>query len=701
MNQRDLKRISQLSKAANNPEICFDAMYLDFFRQYNRNEMLECEEARYADAYLYAFEHIKPVIDDNELIIGKPSHPLSEDERAEFEKMRPMMNNYATMYGQDSHMAVDYRLLLSMGTSGVAEKIKSLCSKTTDLKKLRFYDCCLKCLQAVEVCAKRYSAAAFKKANECSDSLRKAELIKIAEICDRVPRFPAKSFYEAVQSVSFLSYCLSFDPKRYCVSQQFQLGHIDRYLLPYYENDIATGKLTREEAQILLDCLGIQINNRVPHGLSSGYMVGGRLPDKTVVANDLTEMGMQVIDDIRLVYPSVGYCYTADSPPHLLKLACKILSHGCSHPAIFNDDLIRKGLLHYGVKDEDSYEYIHSTCVEITPVGASSIWVASPYHNMPQLLLDILDREYSNMQELLQAYFLHLDNTVMNANAQQEEFKKWRKANGMEPLLSCFVNDCLLNGLDIERGGARYSWIMPSFVGIANLVDSLTVIEQVIFKEHSMTFAELKKMLDCNFEGNERIRLRLLNGIEKYGNDINSADALFSVITKHITDFCSSYNKKTTDSLLVPSAFCWIMHEQFGKITGATPDGRLAGFPLGDGSGPCQGREHNGPTASICSSTKWDHSLLIGGVAVNIKLSKKNFTDNSIKNTEALIRTYMQRGGFEIQINVVDQKTLLAAQKNPEEYKNLVVRIGGYSDYFVSLSNEMQAEIILRTAHEI
>ena len=196
------------------------------------------------------------------------------------------------------------------------------------------------------------------------------------------------------------------------------------------------------------------------------------------------------------------------------------------------------------------------------------------------------------------------------------------------------------------------------------------------------------------------MRLRILNGIDKYGNDIPEVDELFGKITRHITDECEKYTESDTGFHLVPSAFCWVMHERFGKETGATPDGRLAGFPLGDGSGPCQGRERNGPTASILSSTSWFHGFLIGGVAVNMKFSKKTFTQDSCTKVAALIRTYLERGGFEFQVNVVDRETLLDAQAHPEMHRDLVVRIGGYSDYFVCLSPEMQSEVLLRTTHE-
>ena len=191
----------------------------------------------------------------------------------------------------------------------------------------------------------------------------------------------------------------------------------------------------------------------------------------------------------------------------------------------------------------------------------------------------------------------------------------------------------------------------------------------------------------------------ILNHIPKYGNDMDEVDSLFSVFTEFIVAECKKYSGLHSNGNLIPSVFCWVMHERFGRETGATADGRLAGFPLGDGSGPCQGREKSGPTASILSSTKWNHTPFIGGVAVNLKFAKSSLGANSAQTVKALVKTYLERGGFETQINVVDNETLKKAQADPEQYRDLVVRIGGYSDYFVKLSPQMQAELILRTAH--
>ncbi len=685
-----MKRIEKLREKALNPVFGYDYWYLLFFRKFSSNEELGEFEYRYADAFTYAYDNMPISVDEGELIVGKTDYLMNDKEKSEWELLKTVADSIAPMVGQDSHMAPDYELVLRTGLNGIIDDVDK---KYSDSGKL-FYYLCRECLKAVVSFSNRYS--------DFIDSLPVSEeRRKISDICRKVPANPAESFHEAIQSVHFIAFCLSINPCRYFAHQQFQLGHPDRYLYPYYENDIKNGVITKEYAQLLLDCLGIQINNRVASGLSSGYMVGGRYLDGSVVGNDLTEMCMQVVDDIRLVYPSVGLCYTTETDEKYLDKACEILSHGRSHPAIFNEDIISNGLQKYGVPEKESHNYIHSTCVEITPEASSNVWVASPYINLPSMLLKAIDREYENINELLDNVLIYLDREIAYGYHNQMKYREMRKKMTVNPLLSCLVNDCLENGVDIEHGGARYNWVMPSFVGMANLIDSLAVIEKLVFEEKKYKLTEVMEICNRNFEGAENVRLEFLNSVPKYGNDDDYADKWGRIVTEHIVSECNKFEYCFSEGRMIPSVFCWIMHERFGTQTGATPDGRKAGFPLGDGSGAAQGREKNGPTSSIISSTKWNHDDFIGGVAVNMKFSKKLFSNDGISNLKSLIKTYIARGGFEMQINVVDEEILFDARENPEKYSDLVVRIGGYSDYFVRLSPEMQSEVILRTVHEI
>ena len=695
-----MDRIEKLRALALDNKYSTAEFYYKFHKRFVSSNLSEKFE-RYADAFYYAFSNLTPVFDIGELVVGKPENRLSDEERCEWnEKFKDEVKAYLkdARVGQDSHMAIDYELLLNEGIEGIKARIERLMN--INQKSKAFYSAAIKCLNAVVVHSENYADFILKKSELESDLSVKKELIELSEICRRVPKYPPKTFHEAVQSVHFISYALTLNPLRLC-DQQFQLGRPDRYLYNYFKADIESGKITKEYAQLILDSLAIQINNRVPRGLSCGYMVGGRDEKGNIVQNEITLMLMDVIDHTRLVYPAVGLCYSEGMDDAYLNRACEILLRGRSHPAIFNDDVISEGLMCYGVPQNEAHNYIHSTCVEITPIASSNVWVASPYTNMPAILLECIDREYESFDDLLQKVFSKLDFSIRSNFEEQNNGRKRRSEKALNPLLSCFVNDCLERGVDIESGGAKYNWIMPSFVGVANLVDSLYAIKKVVFDNRELSLCQLKTVLDVNFKDEEALRLKLLNSFDKYGNDKDDVDKYFGIITDHLTSECKKYKGEFDNSDLIPSVFCWVMHEYFGRQTGATPDGRFAGFPLGDGSGACQGRELCGPTASILSATKWSHKELIGGVAVNMKFSKKSLSDNSLDVLKNLVKAYLKRGGFEMQINVIDKETLLLAKDNPNEYRDLVVRIGGYSDFFVKLSPEMQNEVILRTEHVI
>ncbi len=708
LSAEQLSKIERLREAALHSGFDTSEYWYLFWKSFRENSWTVGLQTRYAKALSYIFENVEIALDPNDLIPGRiSSRKLTEAEEEEYKLLREWtMAGGAAPVGQESHMAVDYELLMKEGLCGIAEKIDrhltALDLNTPEgLAKQEFFGAAKKCLDAVVNFAHRYADAARELAKTASGD-DKAELELIADDLQRVPEYPPESFLQAVRSAHFVTFCLTMKPLKH-VSSQYQLGRPDRYLYPFYERDIKSGRLTPARARLICDALAISINRRVPHGLSCGYMVGGRRPDGSVVSNDLTRLLMNAVADTRLVYPSVGFCVCADgeaTPDEDINLACKILASGRSHPAFFNDDVIRRGLMMYGVSEEESCLYIHSTCVEITPANSSNVWVASPYHNLVQTLLDTLkDRDFGSTEEILGEFYLQLANRIRQG-WRNECLNRYERTLSCDPLLSCFVNDCLAEGVDIERGGARYNWIMPSFVGLSNVCDALAAIEELVFGQKRLTLGEIKAACAADFKGAEEIKELLLSA-PKYGNDDDTVDRRALEISDFIKKECEKYSTPLKNGRLVPSMFCWIMHDYFGQATGASPDGRNAGFPLGDGSGPAQGRERKGPTASLISSTKWDHAPFIGGVAVNIKFSKSLLSDNAVPLLAALARGYLKRGGFELQINVTDRALLLDAVKNPQNHRDLVVRIGGYSDYFVTLSKTMQAEVLARTEHQI
>ena len=644
-----------------------------------------------------------PVIDAGELIVGKTcNRALTTEEQTELIRDRETIEpHFLKAPGMNSHMSIDFEQLLALGVVGIRKQIGDYRvqldpADPVQMEQDVFYQACLISLNALVDFSQQYADEAENQAKNTSSIERKAELLNIADICRRVPEYPAESFAEALQCAHFVTFSL-------CLATQtflFQYGHPDRYLLEYYRRDLAEGRITPEKAQELIDCLSILLTEYTPQHLAVGWRLGGRDVAGKDVCNELTVMFLRSLNHVPLAYPCTGLAWTSDTPEAVKELAIQMLANGHSHPAIFNDAVITAGLKELGLRDDEACLYQHSTCVEITPCGASNVYVASPYINLPQLLLDVLEKEsLPDFGSLLQAYHDHLAEVLAEAVREQNTLQMMRRYYGGNPLLSCFVNDCLQRGQDIDHGGARYNWIEPSFVGLSNLVDSLYALRVQVFERSVLAMKELKQHLAVDFAGCEAERCLLENRIHKYGNDQDDVDDLAAVITNWVAELTSQHRTYLGDRY-VSGFFCWVMHERLGHETGATPDGRHAGFPLGDGSGPAQGREKNGPTAAILSTTKWNHQTHIGGIALNLKFTPPKDQVLFRAHLLNLIETYVTRGGFEVQINVVDRAKLEAAQAHPQEYQDLVVRIGGYSDYFVRLSPEMQAEVLLRTEHE-
>ncbi len=649
-------------------------------------------------------------IDPDELLVGKFScRELTDDERKELEVWRASgARALGRAAGQRAHMAIDYERVLRLGVSGTRNLIERMrsrldLSRPEDMESDGFYAGCLAALDGLVSLSNRYADHAEELASAEPDAARKAELLEIAAVCRRVPEHPAQTFREAIQSVHFVTWAM-------CAGNRFllmQLGRPDRYLLPYYRRDLAEGRITPDEALELIDCLGILLNEYTPRGLAVGWMVGGRDETGQDVCNELTELMLQSIDHVAMAYPGIGLCWTPETPDHIMELACLMLARGRSHPALFGDDVITSGLVRLGLPHRDACRYIHSTCVEITPIAISNVYVASPYHNLVQALHDVIGvppvgseagvpvAEFGTFDDLVAAWKRRLGEMVAAGVEEQNRAMLSRAQSGGFPLLSCFVNDCLLRGKDIDRGGARANWIERSFVGLANLVDSLAAIRSLVFEQRRFTLEQIRQALTANFEGYPDIQAATRRA-PKYGNDDDAADELAVMVTDFLLAECERHRSHWNDAV-VPGFFCWVMHEYLGRSTRASCDGRAAGFPLADGSGPAQGRERHGPTAMVRSVTRWNHAPMIGGIAVNMRFQPGSDPQALARTIRPVLETFLKLGGFEAQVNVVGADTLRDAQAHPERYRDLVVRIAGYSDYFVGLSPEMQAEVIARS----
>jgi formate C-acetyltransferase len=638
-------------------------------------------------------------VDDLELLTGRLA-PEDAPE-AELEKARKYLAKHTFPKGQSGHCELDLSGIYSRGIDGVRDDLAALRSRSRG-RRASVYQSMLYALEGLSALAENAASAAEAAMGTASPG-RRDELRLMAETCRRVAHKPPATFRDAVQLLWLADLgTMHGEEVRLIVP-----GRIDRSLWPFYEADHAAGRLSREEALVLIESLYLLINEYTPIALAVSVMVGGRDGRGRDTTNELSYLCMEAIRRTALSYPTVGVCWHDGTPQALTDLTIELIAKGYTTPAFFGDATIQAGLRRLGAPKAEACHYINSTCVEITPIGSSNVWVASPYFNLCQTLLEEIAaqaartkraRPAATFERFLAAYEARLARAVAAGVRHQNRLRHQRQEFGARPLQSVFTRDCIARGRDIEDGGATYNWLETSTVGLANAADSLQVVEDEVYREKRMTLAEMKAALDADFAGNEGLRLRFLKSHPKYGNTCAEVDARVKRLVKVVTAECAKHRIYPGQSKVIPGSFCWIVHELYGRDTAATPDGRRARFPFADGAGPAQGREGRGPTAAILSMTSWDHSPMLGGIACNMKFSRSLFrTPEGRRKLRDLVLTYLRRGGFEIQINVVDQQTLLRARKNPEQYRDLVVRVAGYTDYFTRLSPEMQEEILLRT----
>lgn len=647
-------------------------------------------------------------VDDFDLLAGRPLFttdplPVSKGGRvsdAEFQDAEAYWSTLGLEPGQPGHCELDRSKAFELGLDALRRSLAGQADAAQGSKRENYQAFAL----AVEGLSTMidHAAAAVAAAIPGASVVRKSELERMEASCRRIAHGPPDSFLDALHLLWFIDLGVQMADSAWLVGP----GHLDRTLYPYYRRDLDAGLLTKEDALQRIEALYLHLNHSIPDGLAVPVMVGGRDTEGRDVSNDLSCLCLEALRRTNLVYPTVGVCWHADTPSELTSLAVELIAKGYPTPAFFGDETIQKGLRIHGVPSAESNHYINSTCVEITPVGSSNVWVASPYFSTCQILLEEIDAQaaagnkaVATFDDFLSRYLARLSGRIISDGViPQNEYRELRRRNGGKPLQSVFTNDCVARGLDIDEGGARYNWVECSFVGLANLADSLAVIRAEVFESRTLDFLSLKQALDGNFKDQEALRLRFLNCHPKYGNADAGVDALLATVVERVRQECARHRMAPDGASFIPGAFCWIMHERLGSACGATPDGRKAGFPFADGGGPAQGRERNGPTSAILSTTSWDHAPLIGGVAYNMRFNRALFDSvTAVKRLEDLLVTYLRLGGFEVQVNVLDPATLRNARDNPEPYRDLVVRIGGYTDYFVNLSRGMQDEVMQRT----
>ncbi len=574
--------------------------------------------------------------------------------------------------------------------------------------------------------AGRYAQKLRDLARQESRAERKKELEKMAGICDHVPAHAPRTFHEALQYYWFVHVGVITELNPW---DSFSPGRIDQHLYPFYKKELEEGKLTRDEAKELLQALWVKFNNH-PAPAKTGITakesntytdfalinLGGVKIDGTDAANELTYLILDVIEEMRMVQPSSMVQISKKSPDRLLKRAVQIIKTGFGQPSIFNTDAIIQELTGQGKTLEDARRGGASGCVETGAFGVES-YILTGYFNLAKVLEITLHNgidpetgkrigietgaaaDFETFDDLLAAYEKQLkhfiDIKIEGNNIISRIYARYMPV----PFLSLLIDDCIKKGKDYNAGGARYNTDYIQGVGLGSITDSLTSIKYHVFDQKSLFMKDMLAALKANFSRYEGLRDRFVNHTPKYGNDDDYADDIARQIFEMF--YCAVNGRPTSKRgshriNMLPTT----CHVYFGSVIGALPDGRRAHLPLSEGISPVQGADRRGPTSVIKSAGKIDH-LKTGGTLLNQKFSPQLLSDEAgLSNLVHLIRSYFKLDGHHIQFNVIDAETLRKAQRNPEQYRSLIVRVAGYSDYFVDLGIDLQNEIIQRTEHQ-
>ena len=571
--------------------------------------------------------------------------------------------------------------------------------------------------------AGRHAARALELAVAEPDSARRAELLRVAEVCSRVPAHPPRDFWEAIQAYWFVHLGVTIELNTW---DAFSPGRLDQHLWPFYRQGLADGKLTRDRAAELLQCLWIKFNNQpappkvgVTAEESGTYTdfaqvnLGGTRADGADGVNDLTYLMLDVVEEMRLLQPSASLQVCVQGPDACLERAARIIRTGFGQPSIFNHDLIVRELVRQGKTIEDARRGGSSGCVEVGAFGKEN-YNLTGYFNLPKLVeLTLHDgadprtgavlgprtgdpRAFASFDDLYAAWEKQVRHFVGIKAKGNDAVERLYAERMPAPFLSVLIDDCIQTGRDYHGGGARYNTSYIQGVGIGTTTDALSALRCHVFDRRTVTMDALLAALEKDFDGDERLRQLLLNRTPRYGNDDPYADEVMCRIFE--TYFAAIEGRPNVRG--GEYHVNWLpttVHVYFGSVIGAMPDGRHARQPVSEGVSPVQGADRLGPTAVARSVAKMDHSRT-GGTLLNQKFTPALLADDAgLLGMVKLVRTYFRLGGHHVQFNVVDAATLRDAQVHPEQHRDLIVRVAGYSDYFCDLGRSLQDEIIART----
>jgi len=708
---------------------------------------------RYAHGLGYVMEHIAIAIHADELLVGEVGledvaitrpEPFGQavafwqQRNAEFLKTFTWQaaEQQASQHGltwkwanRDGHAIPDFDLILAHGLGGLREMARQAMPDGVpagpvdqDVLDRQIYGQALvAALEALSVYIRRYAGLAEQMAQVETRPDRRQELTGVAESCAWLAEQAPRSFQEALQLVWFAHLGIKLDDGG--IGHSF--GRFDQYLYPFYKADLDAGRLQgQQSARELLALFWIKLNRE---GDDIAHLsLGGQTSQGADAANELSVMCLQIERWIHRKQPNLSTRVHHQTSAQYWQEIAATISCGAGHPAVFNDEVIIPGLLEYGFPDQVARNYAQVGCVETFLPGQSAPWTDS-YLNLAKCLELALNegrdrlsgisigpairdpRQFAGFEDLFQAYEGQVKAALERMLAAKDEYDARLAQQAPEPLNSAFIRTCLERGQDATGGGAAYLLTGAYGVGLGTTVDSLAAIRELVYNHGLITMDDLLAALQANFSGYDKLRAFCRQRAPQYGNDDDRADAIAVRAVASFGRQVKAYSDgawqacQARDPSAVRRAYHYAMfgsvlsHTSMGALTAASANGRLAGETLSDGGSPTQGCNHSGPTATLRSLSRPDYHLAPGGAALNLRLSPSHFTgEDGLELLASLVRSYVAMGGEQLQVNMVSTATLRRARQDPQEYRDLVVRVAGFTAYFVSLPLELQDEVISR-----
>lgn len=668
----------------------------------------------------YFREHIKPYWEGKSL-----EDVLKKNYGEEIEQIAKVVKINQKDHAQ-GHICPDCRKWLEKGPAGLKQDAEEKGKSAVNKEQKEFYQSVCLVMDGAIAFMNRYADRLDEMMEQEKDEKHLADMKKVAQNCRNLSKRGAQNFHEALQSIWFLFVILHMESN----ASSFSPGRLDMILLPYYEKDLKEGILTKEAALELIECLWLKFNEivymRNQHsakyfaGFPIGFniAVGGVDRNGKDVKNDLSLLFLDAQEHLGLPQPNLSVRLHEGTEQDLLEKSIKVVAKGSGMPQYFNDKAVIPALEALGVSHEDALDYAIVGCVELTTQGNNLGWSDSAMFNFNKVLELTLTGgkclitgkqlgenygsllTYQSYEELEAAFQKHLDYFIEKMLLACEEVEKVHMDLLPTPFLSSVIGDCIEKGMDVTAGGAHYNFSGIQMIQIANLADSLAAMKKLVYDEKKISPEDLLHALEHNFEGYEIIRLMLLNKVPKYGNDVEWVDTMGVKWAEYFKQKLSEYTNyrggKYHTGMYTVSA-----HIPMGENVGASPDGRYAGTPLADGGmSPVYGRDVTGPTAVLKSVSRLDKTLTSNGGLLNMKFLPEFFkNETGIRKFAQFLRGFVDLEIPHVQFNVVNREDLIAAKKNPENYKGLTVRVAGYTAYFTELAGELQDEIIARTSY--